>query len=36
MSATTRFEGAAAPVTAWLDENVGPSALPADRGRRRR
>ena len=24
---------AAAPVTAWLDEHVGPSTLPAERGR---
>jgi uncharacterized protein (TIGR02453 family) len=27
---------ASAPVTGWLDDNVGPSSLPTDRGRRRR
>jgi hypothetical protein len=27
---------AAAPVTRWLDQHVGPSVLPADRGRRPR
>ena len=32
----TRTWRAAAPVTGWLDEHVGPSMLPADRGRRRR
>jgi uncharacterized protein (TIGR02453 family) len=32
----TRTWRAAAPVTAWLDEHVGASALPMDRGRRRR
>ena len=32
----TRTWRAAAPVTAWLDENVGATTLPADRGRGRR
>jgi len=32
----TRTWRAAAPVTGWLDEHVGASALPPDRGRRRR
>jgi hypothetical protein len=32
----TKTWRAAAPVTAWLDEHVGASALPVDRARRRR
>jgi hypothetical protein len=32
----TKTWRAAAPVTGWLDERVGPSTMPMDRGRRRR